>query len=166
MASRIPAHKRLGLDLSVHGNSSKRMRGFSSAGDAHLQAICAKSSCMFHDTIPIVALGGHRQMKGGMCRDFSCPHGIALCELLKTECSIIANVHTKDYLSSECVKLLNKHHSAMREISECYDNRHLINPFLAYWLTNFGALPRPATQRAMPRRASSRGRGLRVLCKE
>ena len=140
----LRVHKRLSTDLSVNGNHKRRYRGlFSAAENAHLKAMCAQFSCLFHDVIPIINAQGSRNVKGGMCRDFSCPHGIALSALLRTECSIIATAHKKDRRSSERGKLQEKHSRAMKEIEEYYDNRHLINPFVAYWLANFGALPAP-----------------------
>ena len=149
MASGVCCAKRLGTDLSVKGHHKKRYHFLLSAAEtAHLKATCAQFSCLFHDVIPIINAQGSRNLKGGMCRDFSCPHGIALNALLRTECSIIATAHAKASESSERHKL-QKHWCAMKEIEEYYDNKHLINPFVAYWLANFGALPRPATQRAL-----------------
>ena len=116
---------------------------------AHLKAMCAKFSCLFHDVIPIINAQGSRNLKGGMCRDFSCAHGIQLHALLRTECKIITDNHAKAHHSSERGKSQSKHNRAMMQIAEYYDSRHLINPFTAYWLANFGAPTRPATQRSL-----------------
>ena len=150
MAHHLCAHKRLGTDLSVDGRV-KRPRHFllSSEESAHLKAMCAQFSCLFHDVIPIINAQGSRNIKDGMCRDFSCPHGIQLHALLRTTCKMITDSHVKAHSSSERRKLQNKHCLAMREIDEYYNSRHLVNPFVMYWLANFGAPTRPATQRAL-----------------
>ena len=138
---------RLGADLSVDGRRNRRYSHlFSNEENARLKAMCAQFSSLFHDVTPIINAEGSRNSKGGMCRDFSCPHGNAMHALLMTERSIISSIHRKAHDSSEHVKLKKKHNRAMREIEEYCD---LINPFVAYWLANFGALPRPATQRAL-----------------
>ena len=152
-ASWVYCRKRLGADLSIDGRRNRRYSYlFSNEENARLKAMCAQFSCLFHDVIPIITAQGSRNIKGGMCCDFRCPHGIALHALLRTECSIISS-HSSDHLKAHCsserFKLQNNHNRAMREIEESYDTRHLINPFVAYWLANFGALPRPATQRAL-----------------
>ena len=145
MAHPLCVRKRLGTDLSVDGRYNKRYHSlFSNEEIAHLKAMCAQFSCLFHDVIPIINAQGSRNIKGGMCRVFSCPHGIQLHALLRAECSIISSNHLKAYNSSERRKLQQKHYDAMRQIEEYYDSRHLINPFTAYWLSNFGA-PTPPT---------------------
>ena len=150
MAHPLCAHKRLGTDLSVHGNKNRRYNSlFSNEEIAHLKAMCAQFSCLFHDVIPIINAQGSRNLKGGMCRDFSCAHGIQLHALLRTECSIISGTHEKARSSSERCKLQQKHYEAMMQIAEYYDGRHLVNPFVMYWLANFGAPTCPATQRAL-----------------
>ena len=150
MAHPLCVQKRLGTDLSVDGNKKRRYHDlYSNQEIAHLKAMCAQFSCLFHDVIPIFHATGSRNLKGGMCRDFSCAHGIQLHELLRTECSIISGTHIKAFNSSERGKLQNKHYHAMAQIAEYYDRRHLINPFVMYWLANFGAPTRPATQRAL-----------------
>ena len=150
MAHPLCAHKRLGTDLSVDARYNKRYHSLCSNEEiAHLKAMCAQFSCLFHDVIPIINGQGSRNIKGGMCRDFSCPHGIQLHALLRDECKIITDSHRKAHNSSERVKLQGKHRSAMAQIAEYYDSRHLINPFTAYWLANFGAPTRPATQRSL-----------------
>ena len=129
--------------------------------------MCQKFSCLFHDTIPIISPQGSRNLKGGMCHDFSCRRGIALNALLRTECSIISisNAATKARDSSECGKLQQKHYRAMKEIEDYYGNTYLIDPFVVYWLTNFGALAARTVLRAgssCVRRSPSRasiGRG-------
>ena len=147
MAHHLCAHKRLGTDLSVDGRKKKRSQFLlSSEESAHLKAMCAQFSCLFHDVISIINAQGSRNIKGGMCRDFSCPHGIKLHELLRTECSILNDTHEKAYYRSARYALQQKHYRAMKEIAEYYDSRHLINPFTMYWLANFGAPTRPATK--------------------
>ena len=104
MAQHVVCHKRLGADLSVDGRCNKRSGYhslYSNEEIAHLKAMCAQFSCLFHDVIPIFHATGSRNKKGGMCRDFSCPHGIQLHALLRTECSIIARNHHKAHNSSE-----------------------------------------------------------------
>ena len=150
MASGVQVNKRLGADLSVNGNSKRRYHSlYSDEENAHLKAICAQYSCLLHDVIPIISLQGSRQTKGGMCRDFRCTHGIALNALLRTECKIISDRHETEASSTERRKLQQKHSRAMAEIAAYHNNRHLVNPFVMYWLANFGARARPSTQRGV-----------------
>ena len=150
MASGVHANKRLGTDLSVNGNSKRQYHSlYSHEENAHLKAMCAEYACLFHEVIPIISLQGPRQNKGGMCRDFSCTHGIALNALLRTECKITSDRHEKERLSTERFKSGRKHSRVMAEIASYHDARHLINPFVMYWLANFGARARPSTQRGV-----------------
>ena len=53
MASGVRCSKRLGADLSVDARCNKRYQMlYSNEEIAHLKAMCAKFSCLFHDVIP------------------------------------------------------------------------------------------------------------------
>ena len=63
MSHPLCAHMRLGADLSVDGNKKRRYHTlFSNEEIAHLKAMCAQFSCLFHDVIPIINAEGSRNI--------------------------------------------------------------------------------------------------------
>ena len=67
MAHPLCMHIRLGTGLSVRGNKKRRYHSLMSEAEiAHLNAMCAQFSYLFHDVIPIVNATCSRNLKGGI----------------------------------------------------------------------------------------------------